>query len=101
MPKKIKYLQPGDFVIYKNTGDLAKVKSQINKRQVIILLDKNTEAFKHDFAYINWLILHTQAFPDADLKLPPLTPHDILELTVALDMLEVLPDRELINLLYN
>lgn len=87
--KRLKPLKSGTRALYKRTGEVVEVIEHKLPNQVTIKIDHNTKAFNSDFRYIAFLNRDHES-----LTKP------YIEVTISIDMLEVLPDGIIAKLLY-
>lgn len=87
--KRNKPLKSGSRALYRRTNEVVEIKEHKLPNQVTILIPINSRIYNEDFKYL--------AFVENDINR---LKSSILEVTISIDMLEVLPDKEIAELLY-
>jgi hypothetical protein len=91
--KRPKPIKSGARALYKRSGEVVVVKEHKMPKQVTIILNKSSKAYQ-DFRYLPFV---QQQFEEDVREF--LRKNDI-EVTISIDELEVLPDKDIAELLY-
>ncbi len=92
--KRPKALKPGTRALYKRTGEVVEIKEHKLPNQVTIILTKTSKAYTEDFKYLPFV----QGQFESDVY--KFLQAEAIDVTISIDMLEVLPDADIAKLLY-